>query len=83
MEASRRMLLDQGGAVMHEALLPGGAHAVYVEMGEAVPIIELIRLDPKFDALFGYIRRMAADWDGSEPVRAISPESEWVRKTDG
>lgn len=77
MASAKAMLEGIGGVVVHEAELPGGAQATYVEMPGDSPIVELIHLDPKFDKLFDFIKRAAVGWDGKDPVRAIPPESEW------
>lgn len=77
MASAQALLESNGGTVVHEAELPGGAQASYIEMPGPAPIVELIHLDPKFDKLFDFIKSAAIGWDGKDPVRAIPAESEW------
>lgn len=77
MAVARAALERAGGTPLHEARMLGAADAAYYEMPEPSPIIEIARLDPKFDQLFSYMRRTASQWDGSRPVRDVPSEEEW------
>lgn len=77
MQSARSLMERSGAIIVHEAFMPGAAEATYYEMSGPAPIVELIKMDPKFQSLFAFMKRAAADWDGSDPVRSIPAECEW------
>ena len=71
-EARRRVAL-QGGEVVQEATLPGGAGAViYVDTGGGPgSVIEYLEIGEAGRAGFRMMRDAHRDWDGRDPVRGM------------
>jgi catechol 2,3-dioxygenase-like lactoylglutathione lyase family enzyme len=78
MAAACGLLRGLGGVAVHEAAMEGAAEAAYFELPGPGPMVEIARLAPQFDALFAFMRRTARQWDGSDPVRSVPPESAWT-----
>jgi methylmalonyl-CoA/ethylmalonyl-CoA epimerase len=77
LERVRRDSVSRGGTIIQEAWMNGAGRFIYVDLGQGY--VEFAQLDPAFTHLFGYMRRAATSWDGTNPVRPIPPPEEWHR----
>lgn len=68
---ARRRVLAQGGTVLQEGTLPGGAGGViYVDTGGGPgTVMEYLELPEAGKQGFAMMREAHRTWDGSEPVR--------------
>lgn len=68
---ARRRVSAQGGTVLQEATLPGGAGAViYVDTGGGPgTIMEYLQIGDAGRAGFAMMRDAHRGWDGSDPIR--------------
>ena len=67
----RQQIAALGGSLEQEVWMPGGmGEAIYADLGGGPgTMIEYVRLDPSLHAGFDAMKRAAAEWDGTDPVR--------------
>jgi len=71
-ESARAFALEAHGKVVHEASMPGIAHAILVDFGpQPGHLIEFAHLSPAYRGLFESVRQAAMTWDGTDPVRPL------------
>jgi len=78
LQGARDQLEAMGGKLIQSAILPGSGAYFMMEMPGPGPIIELSMLEPRFEKLWAYMKKAADTWDGTDPLRAIPPEAEWL-----
>ncbi len=72
MPRARRIIADAGGTVVQEAFLPGGAEVIYAETGGGPgSMVEVFQPAQAALDLFAWIKSLAVDWDGTNPVRRL------------
>lgn len=77
-EQARRDLTRIGMTAVQEARIGLGGEYIFFETSLAdLPYLEVVRLDPIFDGLFGAMKRASHGWDGRNAVRDVPPMEEW------
>ena len=55
----------------------GAGRFIYLDVGDAEPHVELVQLEARFQQLFDFMRRQAANRDGWDPIRQVPEGGEW------
>lgn len=77
-EQARKDLAAVGMTAAQEARVGMGGEYIFFDTNiPDLPYLEIIRLDPIFDKLFGYMKRAAREWDGRDAIRDVPPMEEW------
>lgn len=63
--------LENGGTTLMTGEVPDAGRFIYVDMGDGGPHIELTENVPRFVAVFDYMKKEAAHWDGRDPIRSL------------
>lgn len=67
-------LLSEGHEIVMQANLPQGGSVAFLDGGPNLfGLIELIGMNENTDAMFSSFYEAAKNWDGSDPVREVSP----------
>jgi hypothetical protein len=77
-EALHKSWIDSGATELMTGGVPGAGRFIYLDVGDGGPHVELVYLEPRFWQLFDFMRRQAANWDGSDPIRQVPNDSEWL-----
>jgi len=77
-DALHKSWLDSGATELMTGSVPGAGRFMYLDLGNRGPHVELVHLEPRFWKLFDFMQRQAANWDGSDPIRQVPDESEWL-----
>ena len=72
LEAAKRESLERGGVIIQEMTVPDGG-IFYVDYGGGPGgIVEIFKAPPMGQPMFNAMKRVAATWDGTDPVRDVS-----------
>jgi hypothetical protein len=72
MQKSRAVMAELGATVLQEVWLPGGGEAIYADTGGGPgTIVEVLKPGPGVLDAFAYIKSLAQNWDGTDPIRRL------------
>lgn len=77
-DSAHARLCAQGGDPVMETEIVNATRAAYFQMPGEDPLVEILALKPHFLKLWDHMRRTAATWDGSDPLRAVPAEDVWA-----
>ncbi len=67
--AAKQVATSTGGKIIYSGFLPGGAEFFFVETVTGQPLVEVIEQTADNVAFLNKIKDLAANWDGSDPLR--------------